>query len=494
MPPVSSRAPATTIIILAAIMAAGCTSLRIAYHREPMPAKSSQIFAQRTVARAQAPFAFARQTALRTDLDTLSVRDVDGSMQPFASYLQRRRIRGFLVVRHDTILYEHYAAPLSETTLWNAYSATKSVTSILLGIALARGEIRSLDDSVTRYVPEAATRETFRGITLRHLLGMQSGFAYSRTNGSPWHDLRSSDAHFFFTHDRTKLLLNQRRQDPPGTRWSYKDSDPDLVALVLTRATGKTLAQQLEERVWSRIGTEHDASFNVDRRDGLEDAGAGLNAVARGYARVGRLMLHYGRWDNATVLDSGWVAATTALDTIRTEPEVVTWYRMQHTGYWWIPMQNWRNERDFFADGSRGQRVYVHRPTGTIIVQLAEESDQEFPFRRIVHYLNGDRYSYPLGIAGTTLRAGRISADSAGSALSSLLAAEARNPAGYTLNEAGLLSVAETLIQEHRDDAAIRVLQTAAPRYRGSCRYGETLRKHGLLSAGDSLALVHCRR
>lgn len=179
--------------------------------------------------------------------------------------------------------------------------------------------------------------------------------------------------------------------------------------------------------MWGRIGTEQDASWDLDRRGGLASAAAGLNATARDYARLGRSMLHDGRWQGARVLDSAWARATTSLDTARTEPEVVAWYRMQHTGLWWIPMHDWAAQQDFFADGSRGQRVYVHRPSRTIVVQLTEDSEQEFPFRRVVHYLRGEPWSYPSGIAGAVLRAGRsFGADSARATLGRLLAAMTR--------------------------------------------------------------------
>ena len=72
---------------------------------------------------------------------------------------------------------------------------------------------------------------------------------------------------------------------------------------------------------------------------------------------------------------------------------------MQHRNLWWIPMQNWSAEQDALADGSRGQRVYINRRLNTIIVQLADESAQDFPFRKVAHYLAGERYTYPRVVA-----------------------------------------------------------------------------------------------
>jgi CubicO group peptidase (beta-lactamase class C family) len=475
----------TTLQIVASVAtlattASACTTYRIVRWRDALPHQPARIFEQRTVTRAATPFHFHRAPSPRADLDTLRVRDVDGVMRPFAEYLQRRRIKGFLVVRNDTILYERYREPLTESRVWSSYSVAKSVTSLLVGRAVASGALR-LDDPVTKYVPEAAGLPAYAGVTVRHLLRMESGFAYTRTQGQWWHDLRSDDAHFYYTTDRVRSLLAVQRADPPGARWAYKDSDIDLLGLVLTRATRKTLAEQLSA-IWSRIGTEQDAFYSLDRRGGVESASSGLSATARDFARLGRLALDYGRWGHTSLVDSAWVHATTELDTSRSEPEVVTWYRMQHQGLWWIPMHNWSAERDFFADGSRGQRIYVHRPSRTIIVQLAEDSQQEFPFRRITHFLIGEPYRYPVGIAGNVLRAARqFGADSAGVTLERLLAEEARTPAGYVVNEAGLLAVADQLAGQGDRASANAVLRSAAPRYGGSCRFRSALEDAGLL-------------
>ena len=105
------------------------------------------------------------------------------------------------------------------------------------------------------------------------------------------------------------------------------------------------------------------------------------------------LYLHGGSWNGAQVVPAAWVAASVGVDTSRHEPEISTWWQMQHTLYWWHPIQPPAGE--FFADGSHGQRIYVDPATETIIVQLANDSHQDFPFRKIVAYLNGKPWEYP---------------------------------------------------------------------------------------------------
>jgi CubicO group peptidase (beta-lactamase class C family) len=451
-----ARAVATAALLGALGALQGCTFFRIVRFGDPSALEPAKIFPQRTVRHADVPFRFAVASPRRADLDTVSVRDVDFQMRPFSEYLDRRRIKAFVVIRNDTILYERYRDGYTDSTRSSSFSVAKSITSALLGIALENGSIRSLDDSVTRYLPELAARSDFRGITLRHLLAMRSGFAYSRTNGNWWHDLRSSDAHFYYTTDLKESLTGQRRADPPGTRWSYKDSDTQLLAWVLVRATGKTLAQQLEEGVWRRIGTEWDASWDLDHRDGTENAASGLNATARDLARFGRLYLQDGAWNGAQVVPREWVLASSKLDSSRTEPEVATWWKMQHQHLWWIPMHHWDAERDFFADGSRGQRIYVNRRLKTIIVQLADESAQDFPFRRIARYLAGESYTYPRVIANQLYAAiaGGANADSVRALHTTLVARSTSDPAAYTNSAGFMLALVQRLEKEKKHDMA----------------------------------------
>src|SRR5262245_107927 len=385
-------------VIAGAVMFAGllhgCTTMRILRHRDPAADRPREIFPQRLVHRALHPGAWVIAPATHVSFDTVTVRDVDQTMVPLSQYLERRDVRAFLIIKGDTILYERYREGYGPATTSSSFSVAKSVTSALLGRALQSGAIRSLDDLAITYVPELAKNPAYAGVTLRHLLGMQSGVAYTRTTGKAWHDLHSDDARIFYTTNREKTLLKQQREDPPGVRWAYKDSDAEVLGWVLARATGKTLAQQLEE-IWQPMGAEHDASWDLDHSDGRESASSGLNATARDLARFGRLYLEDGMAGGEQVVPRGGVVASTTRDTSRSEPEVVTWWQMQHQPYLWIPLQNWDAEHDFFADGSRGQRIYVHPGSRLVIVQLANDSAQEFPFRKLVHAWAGEPFRYP---------------------------------------------------------------------------------------------------
>jgi CubicO group peptidase (beta-lactamase class C family) len=381
------------LAVLPSLGVAGCVAYRPAVWGAPSPDRQPHMFAAREVQRADEPFCFHRAEH-RSDLDTITVRAHDGSWLSWEEYMERGRVRAFLVIRNDTILYETYRAGYDEATLSGSYSATKSITSALLGTALGAGSIGSLDDPVTAFLPEVAGDPDFAGVTLRHALEMRTGFSYRRATGR-LSDVRSDDARFYYTGDLVGAVLGMRRASAPGGAWEYRDSDTQLLGLILTRAIGASLAEQIEDRIWRRIGTEFDASWSLDRRGGMEKAATGFNARARDYARFVRLYLNGGKWDGRQLIPAAWVIASTTPDTARTRPEVATWWRMQHRKLWWIPLQDWSRHRDFYADGAKGQRLYGHAATGTIIIQLADDDRHDFPFRRIARYLSGQPYSYP---------------------------------------------------------------------------------------------------
>jgi CubicO group peptidase (beta-lactamase class C family) len=457
------RLSRSTAAVALALGATACTSLRILRYREP-DALEMSMFPKRQVRRADTPFQFARATTLRTDLDTVSVRAPNGRRIPWSTYMADHAVLAFLVIRHDTVIYETYRGGLTDTTVHNAFSVSKSILSALVGIALGEGKIRSLDDPIASYLPELRERPAFDGVTVRHLIDMKSGLRFTKTGNGPWSDFRSDDAWAYYTPNTAAWVQKIPRVEAPGTRWAYKDTDAELLGLVLSRATGQSVAAYMEEKLWKRIGTEHDASWNLDHDNGQEKTSSGLNAVARDYARFGRLYLNGGSWNGSQIVPADWVSRSVAVDPSRPEPEISNWWKMQHTLYWWHPIQP--PAREFYADGSHGQRIYVDPATSTIIVQLANKSDQDFPFRRIVAYLNGTPWEYPRLIPGLVLQAGRqFGVDSVAVVFQRLTAEARRAPDRYNITRSAMNTVIRLLMEDEKTRAAGEVLRPLVEAY-----------------------------
>ncbi|HUJ74191.1 MAG TPA: serine hydrolase domain-containing protein, partial [bacterium] len=184
------------------------------------------------------------------------------------AFLQRTGTQALLVLRGDTLLYEGYFNGAARDTLVTSFSVVKSVDSALVGIALAEGKLHSLDDPVTRYLPELARRDPrFEHITLRHLVTMASGIRFAEQ-----HFITGDDARTYYDPNlRAMTLATVRITGPPGERWLYNNYHPLLMGMILERATGMSVTRYLNEKLWGGLGAEYDASFSLDStEDGFE--------------------------------------------------------------------------------------------------------------------------------------------------------------------------------------------------------------------------------
>jgi CubicO group peptidase (beta-lactamase class C family) len=270
----------------------------------------------------------------------------------------------FLVVKGDDLVYERYYQGHSSESLSQAFSATKSITSALVGIAIQDGYLHSVEQRVTDWVPELLGRG-FENVTLEHLLTMRSGSTYVE-NDNPFgvHVL------FNYTPDLEKMILDFRTAAEPGDGFQYKSGDTALLALALSRALApQTISGYLQERIWDPLGMEHDAVWTVDRDEGLEKSWCCLAATARDFAKLGRLYLRRGEWNGQQILPAEWIERSTrGAFASEVWDEDFRAAGLQNYGYsWWLASDE---EGDYLALGKDGQYIYVNPAADTLIVRL----------------------------------------------------------------------------------------------------------------------------
>lgn len=276
---------------------------------------------------------------------------------PLSDFLQKTPTVAFLMIRKDTILYEQYFKGYDSSSIVPSFSMAKSVTSALIGAALADGLIASIDEPAIRYIPEWKGRG-LDAVTIRHLLQMNSGISFSEQYANPFADV----AKFYYGRNLRRYLSHMKPETAPGTRWRYHSGNTQVLGLVLERALkGKSVTQYLQEKIWTPLGMEFDASWSIDKKkDGMEKTFCCLNARARDFARFGRLYLNKGNWNGQQVLPQSWVEASTKHDK---KGGGVAWYQNQ----FWLG-----RDGDYLAEGILGQFVYVCPSTETIIVRLGK--------------------------------------------------------------------------------------------------------------------------
>jgi CubicO group peptidase (beta-lactamase class C family) len=291
----------------------------------------------------------------------------DGTRQlqwDLEQFLAQSDTTAFLIVRGDRLLYEGYFNGYDHDSVQTSMSVAKSVLGALVGIAIDQGRIGSVDDPITRYVPELAGRDPrFGQITLRHLLTMRSGLRYEE-GGGPWGD----DTATYYAPDLCALALTRTEVvEAPGRRFHYNNFNPLLVGLALERAVGMPVATWLEQRLWRPLGMEADGSWSLDSQaSGFEKMESGLNAWAVDFAKLGLLVAQDGRFRGRQLLSRGWVQDLTRVPTGGGSVPSPG-YRF----FWWI--QDDRHPPAVFARGKYGQHLYVVSDSDLVLVRFGPE-------------------------------------------------------------------------------------------------------------------------
>ena len=189
----------------------------------------------------------------------------------------------------------------------------KTVTSMLVGIAIEEGRIRSIDDRPSEYVP-ALAGTAYGATPIRHLLTMSSGVRF-REDYSGRDDVAQLVADTFRgvgPGGPPAVTAYNERDAAPGTRFAYASAETQVLGLVVRAAVGRPVAAYLSEKIWQPMGAEADASWLIDRT-GQESTYCCLNAVLRDYGRLGLLLASDGRVGDRQVIPKAWLAAATTV-------------------------------------------------------------------------------------------------------------------------------------------------------------------------------------
>jgi CubicO group peptidase (beta-lactamase class C family) len=322
-----------------------------------------EIHPTRRIARAATPWTFKRAP--------LDFRySFKGSPASLTDYFARNPVTGLLVAKDDTILFEHYQYGRTDRDRFNAGSMTKSITAMLVGIAISEGAIKSVDDTPETYVPGFKGSEYGR-TPIRDLLHMSSGVAFWETQDDNrdlnrlWNDMVIGG---LVSKKGTigSLVQFNTRIAPSGTRYFYASIEPDVLGVVLHHALGKSLSDYFQEKVWEPIGAEADARWLVDA-EGFELAHAFFNAVLRDYARLGRLLAHDGAWNGKQIIPREWMIEATTLRA--SDAYLAPGRATPRFGYGYFLWLFGGARRQFALLGFPGQRICVDPVSKLILVQ-----------------------------------------------------------------------------------------------------------------------------
>jgi CubicO group peptidase (beta-lactamase class C family) len=330
------------------------------------------IFPTRRIRAAATPWNFKRS---QTDLRYV----YKGNRSSVAEYLSRNPVTGLLIAKDDQLLFEHYQYGRTDRDRFYSGSMAKTITGMLIGIAIAERAIKSVDDTAEAYVPGFKGTE-YGKTPIRDLLHMSSGvdFGEEKDGGHDldrlWIDMVQGRG--WFTRGTIASIVQfNRRIAAPGTRFYYASIEPDVLGMVLHHAVDTPASEYLHAKVWEPISAEADAAWLVDAQ-GFEVAHSFFNAVLRDYARLGRLLAHDGAWEGKQIIPAQWMIDAT---TVRgSDAYLAPGKATPGPGYgyllWLLP----GTRGQFALFGSRGgQRILVDPISKLVMVQTAVEETNE---------------------------------------------------------------------------------------------------------------------
>lgn len=288
-----------------------------------------------------------------------------GVVRSADEFLERTYTNALLILKDGRIVSEVYRNSSHEQSRFIGWSMTKSITSVLIGCALADGLIESLDVPMTRYLPELAGGG-YDGVSIRHVMQMRSGVDYEERYDFENPGVAASN-HIAALVQNTARFTDVARTLPrihaPGEHFQYKTIDTAVLGWLVERVAGSSVAAYTARCLWEPLGAEADGFYIMDGPPGVgrEFSGAGFNATLRDFGRFGQMMLDGGVADGRRIVSEEWVREST---------QPAGEEDAQRGGYglqWWTL----GGSDAYAAIGLQGQYVYVDPATRTVVVKLS---------------------------------------------------------------------------------------------------------------------------
>jgi CubicO group peptidase (beta-lactamase class C family) len=285
------------------------------------------------------------------------------------TWLKNSKTASFLVIQHDSLVYESYLRGHDATTLTNSFSMVKSITAMAVGLAVQQGLVDE-QAPVSTYLPRFAEGEN-ASLTVQELLQMRSNIPF----GEDYKDPFGFQAKAYYRDDNRTLLEPYRVDGNPGTVFHYQGGNTMLLAEILDAVREGNLSQDIANGLWEQMGAEHDAFWGLDGdpSDGaVERSFAQYYATTRDYARFGQMLLDSGSWKGEQLLPKDYVTRMiTPVDALTDEVNT------DYYGY-----QIWLGVTDdglpfSLMEGLRGQMVISIPALDLVVVRTGYDKSKD---------------------------------------------------------------------------------------------------------------------
>lgn len=319
------------------------------------------------------------------------VQDANGQHMPLSELLEKYCTDGFLVLNGNTIVYEAYWNGFSQHQRHIWFSMTKSLVSTAFGILMEEHDI-DLSASPAEYIDELKG-SGFERTSIQQVLNHASAIAFKENYVDPdsefsryyapalgmaylpgAQDLQPSAAEIYGVYDFVAKFVREEAGKQPGRVFEYNSANADLIGWMIARLSGVPLQEFIADRIWSKLGTYHDAALVVDRAY-MPVATGGMLSTLRDAALFGRLILNRGNANDQQIIPARWVDETLNVDEVdRTRYSSNNLYQEESWKYyknmWWILDAH---KGEYAAVGIHGQVIYINRSTQVVITQFSSQ-------------------------------------------------------------------------------------------------------------------------
>ena len=324
-----------------------------------------------------------------TPFADLSCRDADGESTTVGAIIKATETDGWMVVHDGELVAEQYAGAMEPDTLHLLMSVSKSIVGILVGALTGQG-VLNVDEQLTAYVPELE-HSGYRGATVRQLLDMRSGIAFSEDYLDPDAEVRVLEQAVGWAPRRSPdvpktlrgFLLTLRQDSPHGGPFNYRSCETDVLGWVCEAAAGRRFPELASELIWSRLGADFDANIGVDS-EGTGMFDGSMSAALCDLARFGIMIAQEGTsLSQHQVVPAAWIADSFAggqdsREAFASSPSDTRMPGGMYRNQFWFP---WPDREVLLCLGIHGQMIYVDRTTGLVAVKVSSWPTPQDPWK-----------------------------------------------------------------------------------------------------------------
>ena len=288
-----------------------------------------------------------------------------------SEFITRTDSGALLVLKDGKVTFEQYWQTGGRDQTWLSMSVAKSFISALIGIAVDQGLIGDITEPVTDYVPELAG-SAYDNVRIKDILQMSSGASWNEDYGDPESDINRFGRVFALGGSMNEFAATLVPELPPGTYNRYNSTDTQVLGMLLTKVTGRSVNDYMIEMLWHPMGAENVGYWLTDA-EGMEMAFGGLNITARDYAKLGEMYRMGGALNGQQIVPADWVQASITPDAPHLMPgdNPQSDWPIGYGQQWWIPEGD---VGEFMAIGVYNQFIYVAPESNTVIVKLSANS------------------------------------------------------------------------------------------------------------------------